>query len=205
MKYSILINQVGIAKAGLLDKTDIIDWAIVDYLKDWFFSEKRKTIFNADEGEYYVWLNLNHLLENMPLLRLNKSALSERLKKLKSLGLIKTFQTKDNSLYFVLTPLCVDLMFHREPVASVQYPVRLDEQGVRQDEQGVRQDEQGVRQDEQGVRLDEQGVRQDEQGVRWTNRVFARTNRVFARTNSTSLLSVSLISVSLISVIISVI
>lgn len=158
MKYSILINQVGIAKAGLLDKTDIIDWAIVDYLKDWFFSEKRKTIFNADEGEYYVWLNLNHLLENMPLLRLNKSALSERLKKLKSLGLIKTFQTKDNSLYFVLTPLCVDMMFYKEPVSSAQYPVRLDEQAVRPGEQGVRHGEQGVRPGEQHKSIISQSI-----------------------------------------------
>ncbi len=37
MKYAITINQVGIKEAGLLDKTDLVDWCIIDLFKGLVF------------------------------------------------------------------------------------------------------------------------------------------------------------------------
>jgi len=120
MKYTFTINQVGICQAGLQSKTDLIDWAIIDYLKDWFFAEKRKTILNQEDGKQYTWLNYNHLLESNPLLteregkrlkKLDKHLIGIRLKRLKNLNLIKFFQTKDNTIYFSLTDFCVETCF----------------------------------------------------------------------------------------------
>lgn len=107
MKYTITINQVGIVRAGLADKTDLIDWAIIDYLQAWFFVAKEKTILNSEDGKQYTWVNYNHMIAEMPMLGLkDKDSLSYRIKKLKNLGLIKTIQTKDNTLYFILTDAC---------------------------------------------------------------------------------------------------
>lgn len=111
MKYSILINQVGIVEAGLHTKTDMIDWAIIDYLQQWYFAERKKTIFNTDDNNHYVWVNYNHMIQEMPMLGIkDKDALTKRIKKLRELKLIKTFQTKDNTLYFILTPECIKII-----------------------------------------------------------------------------------------------
>lgn len=123
MKYSIVINQVGIVNAGLHTKTDIIDWALIDYIKDWHFSKNAKKIIS--ENEELTWINVPHLLQSMPLLserdantnRLNKASqdtVTRRFKKLAELGLIKRFQLKDNSLYVRLTDLAVSVCFHNE-------------------------------------------------------------------------------------------
>jgi hypothetical protein len=111
MKYFILINQLGIVESGLHTKTDMIDWAIIDYLQQWYFAERKKAIFNTDDNNHYVWVNYNHLIQEMPLLGIkDKDAITMRFKKLKKLNLIKTIQTKDNSLYFVLTPECIEII-----------------------------------------------------------------------------------------------
>lgn len=121
MKYSIVIDQKGIYEAGLASKTDLIDWAIIDYLKSWYFIEHKKIFTTADNKEY-IWLNYNHLLSEMPLLserdeetkrlkKLDKNRLTERIKKLKDLGLIETITMKDNTLYFRLSELSCRICF----------------------------------------------------------------------------------------------
>lgn len=115
MKYTILINQAGIVSSGLHKHTDVVDWMIIDYLKDWFFAENKKTILNSEDGKQYTWINYQHLIENMPLLGIkDKDAISKRFKKLKQLGLIKTITLKDNSLYFILTEKCIQTCFYQE-------------------------------------------------------------------------------------------
>ena len=117
MKYTIMINQVGIVKAGLHTKTDMIDWAILDYLKDWYFSGYARKLSITEDSKHidYVWVNYSHLLQNMPIIGIkNKDALTKRFKKLRKLGLIKTFQTKDNTLYFILTPLAIETFYYQE-------------------------------------------------------------------------------------------
>lgn len=115
MKYSILINQAGIVKAGLHKYTDVVDWMIIDYLKDWFFAENKKTILNSEDGKQYTWVNYQHLIENMPLIKIcDKHAITNRFKKLRKLGLIKTITLRDNSLYFILTEKCIQTCFFQE-------------------------------------------------------------------------------------------
>lgn len=123
MQYSIVINQIGIVEAGLHTKTDLIDWAIINYLQHWYFGGYGKKICFTNEGTHidYVWVNYKHLMENMPLLHIkDKSALSERFKKLKKLGLIKTQQTKDGSLYFILTEFCISTCFYQKKKNSTK-------------------------------------------------------------------------------------
>jgi len=119
VKYTITINQVGIARAGLDKKTDVTDWMIIDYLKEWFFSGYAKKVAFTDpsKGTHtdYVWVNYNHLMENLPLIHIkDKDAISKRFKKLKKLKLIDTKKMPDNSLYFILTPGCIDTCFYKE-------------------------------------------------------------------------------------------
>jgi len=110
VKYTILINQVGVVEAGLEGKTDLVDWAIIDYLQQWYFAERKKTVF-VQGGANLVWVNYPHLIEEMPLLGIkNREAISARMKKLRGLGLIETFQARDNTLYFVLTPKCMRIV-----------------------------------------------------------------------------------------------
>jgi len=129
MKYTFTINQAGICQAGLQSKTDLIDWAIIDYLKDWFFAEKKKTILRQEDGKQYTWLNYNHLLESNPLLterdgkrlkKLDKHLIGIRLKRLKNLNLIKLFQEKDNTIYFTLTEFCVETCFFQQKKSTIR-------------------------------------------------------------------------------------
>lgn len=117
MKYSIFINQYAITKLGLDKKTDLIDWAILDYLKDWTFATKKKTL--TLDGKEYIWINYNHLLEQMPLLGFkDKHSIGDRVKKFKLLNLIETFQSKDNTLYFRFTHNIEDLFFDKAVSAN---------------------------------------------------------------------------------------
>lgn len=113
MKYTITINQHAIFVNGLVNKTDIIDWAIVDYLKDFALYKKARKIVHKNEE--YIWLNYKHLLVNMPLLNINsKSAITKRINRLKNLGLIKTIQNKDNTLYYTFTDRLIDIIFTKK-------------------------------------------------------------------------------------------
>ncbi|MCX8015269.1 MAG: hypothetical protein N2748_04545 [candidate division WOR-3 bacterium] len=110
MKYTITINQYAIFVNGLINKTDAIDWAIVDYLKDFALYKKAKKIVH--KGEEYIWLNYTHLIVNMPLIRIrSKMGITKRIYKLKNLGLIKTIQDKDNTLYYTFTDRLIDIIF----------------------------------------------------------------------------------------------
>jgi hypothetical protein len=111
MKYNIIINQRGIIENNLIEKTDLVDWCIIDYLRDWYFAETKKTIFVQDDGCNYVWVNYNHLMQEIPIINIKKKDnISKRIKKLKQLGLIRTFQDKQNNLYFILTPKCIQVI-----------------------------------------------------------------------------------------------
>jgi hypothetical protein len=113
MKYTITINQYAVFTNGLINKTDFTDWAIIDYLKDFAIYKKAKRI--VFQKEEYIWLNYNHLIVSLPLIKFkSKSALSQRINKLRQLGLIKTCQDKDNTLYFTFTDKLIDICFARQ-------------------------------------------------------------------------------------------
>jgi hypothetical protein len=145
MKYSININQGSIADHGLSGKTDLTDWAIVDYIKDWQANPK------AERYQQMIWFNFSQFIKQMPLLGItSKGAVSKRIKKLFDLGLIDVFQEKNSRVFVELTQFCVDVIMFKGSSKSTQkgFP---KETGVSQSEQGVSQSEQGVSQSEQGV------------------------------------------------------
>jgi hypothetical protein len=143
MKYSININQAGIVEHGLHTKTDLVDWAIIDYLMQWYFTERKKTVYDAEKETQFVWINYNHLIQEMPLIKIRtKSHISERIKKLRDLGLIETYLTKDKSLYFNLTPYCLQVIGFKE-ISETGVPRRItgcspkDNRVFPESEQGV--------------------------------------------------------------------
>jgi hypothetical protein len=113
MKYAITVNQSALAEYGLIYKTDWREWLIIDYLKDFvIYEHSKRIIYNNEE---YIWLNYNHLIYHMPCLKLNcKSSVSVRIRKLEKLGLIKTIQAPDNTLYYTFTDKMIDICFCRK-------------------------------------------------------------------------------------------
>lgn len=120
MKYTITINQAGIADAGYAGKTDITDWAIVEYIFSWHGSPK------AIKREDFVWINYLHLAENMPLLGLNsKQAVSKRILKLAKLALLEVHHETDGRVFVRLSAACHAVINFREkkpePGATVDH------------------------------------------------------------------------------------
>lgn len=114
MNNIIKINQAAVVESGLSAKTDLIDWAIVDYLKDWHSAKKKRTIKVG--SEQFIWVNFNYLMKSMPLLHIKeKNAISKRFKKLRDLGLIKTYRAPENTLYALLTQTCLDILSWKNP------------------------------------------------------------------------------------------
>ncbi len=131
MKYTTLINTAGVCSIGMENSTDANDWMIIDYIKDWF-SNPKATFCNG-----HVWINYKHILSELPLLPLrSKSAVSSRISKLESLGLITVTYDSNGRLFAKLTALS-----HEACTFS----------GVQQTERGVQQTERGVQQTERGV------------------------------------------------------
>ena len=128
MKYSVNINVCGIDDAGLSKLTDLDDWAIIDYIQGW------QTVPDAKRIGLYVWINYKYLLDEIPVLNLNtKSAISNRIKKLKGLGLIETRQDKEKKIYVQITQKCANIIQFRGAPPSKK-GVHTDEQGVHTDE-----------------------------------------------------------------------
>jgi hypothetical protein len=133
MKWSILINQVGAAHFGLADKTDLADWAILDYIAGWQISDK------AEKLDGKIWINYSNLIKEMPLLHLNKKqSISNRISKLRDLGLIETSQSIDKRLFVKVTSFYSDVALFQG-------------QGVPEKGQGVPEKGQGVPEKGQGV------------------------------------------------------
>lgn len=98
MHFSIFIDQAAIAQAGLVESTDMIDWAIVNYLQAWWKSSGARTL--RSEGVTYSWINFRNALGENPVWKIKtKSSLSKRLTDLESLGILKLFRAPDRSLY----------------------------------------------------------------------------------------------------------
>jgi len=92
MKYNIYINQKSLAelseKTGV--KIDLIDWALISWIKDFHNEPKIKKI--QIDWKQYFWLAYKHILNDMPLLWLKtKWAISDRLKKLCNLWLLEKY------------------------------------------------------------------------------------------------------------------
>jgi hypothetical protein len=141
MKFSIYVNQFGVFNAGLVDKTDLVDWALLDYVADWQLKNKSVKL---DE---HVWINYRTLMDQMPLLKLNsKGAVSNRIAKLKDLGLITTVTDQDLRIYLKVTELYLDSVKFISEKDLVKDPNEGSSElpGVHSDERGVHDGERGV-------------------------------------------------------------
>ena len=104
LKFTIQINQKQVYEAGLVDETDLVDWAIIDYISK-FYADPEAKFFDG-----HVWTNTKHLMNEMPLCKLNsKQAVSRRIKKLKDLGLITACYDDENKLYTKITKRCFEI------------------------------------------------------------------------------------------------
>lgn len=108
MKYRILINQAGVVMAGLHHRTDLTDWALLNHIYDWETNKRAYRIENK------VWINYRNVIEELPLIHLNsKSAVANRINKLRHLELILTSQAEDYRLFVETTELYVSIRDYR--------------------------------------------------------------------------------------------
>lgn len=92
MKYNININQL--AMSDLSKDLDIFDASILDYLVGMCTSISDKIQgkrLKDDNNNSWTWIDLQKLMEDMPLLRINsKGAITRRIKKIEGNGFITT-------------------------------------------------------------------------------------------------------------------
>lgn len=100
--YWVHIPQAGLDHYGFNDKLDLTDCLLLSYIYYFHLNHQNneRTKYTHRKGEKYVWINYRYLINANPLLPIkSKSAISKRLKKLKNLGLIDTYQAPENSIY----------------------------------------------------------------------------------------------------------
>lgn len=123
MKFSTTINHAGIASIQMHGKTDLVDWCLLDYIANFESCDKAKKI-----GEK-VWINFKHLISEMPMLGLNsKSAVSNRIKKLRVLGLLETSQdltdqklyAQTSELYKTAANFCAYTVLQEKPTVQTE-------------------------------------------------------------------------------------
>jgi hypothetical protein len=113
LQYSITIPQLGVVANHLLDKTDVLDWIVLDYVRSFVSSKRAKAI--TKEGKRFVWINYVHLRKSLPIIKVkSKHALSRRVQKLAKLGLLEVFRARDNTLFARLTDLALGA-YHTKP------------------------------------------------------------------------------------------
>lgn len=117
MKYSILgFNQAKIVEYSKNElKCDLTDLLLLNYIIYAQSNPKMKHTTD-DEQRQYVWLQHEHILEDLPILNITSGTLRNRLTKLRKMDLIasKTIanETQQGSrTYYRITSFCYDLLF----------------------------------------------------------------------------------------------
>lgn len=93
------------------------DALILDYLRDICTSQnskiKNKRI--SYKENIWTWVNYDHLLKEIPVLKINnKSSLTRTVSKLKKAGLIDTTKQNGRKLYFRILDKCDNLYYNNE-------------------------------------------------------------------------------------------
>lgn len=108
MKFNIYINQY-----KLTENTEVTiqDCAVIDWLYSMFGSSSEKITKKREEG--WTWISLTHLIEDMPLLRIQtNSGASKLINRIKKFGYIETrIDRKERKLYAKPTKKIRDLYF----------------------------------------------------------------------------------------------
>ena len=132
MKYTATINLAGIHDAGLSDKTDVVDWVIIEYIADWYTTPK------ATKRDDKVWINYRHLIEELPLLGLKtKSSVSKRITKLASIGLLNIDRDHDGRMYASIGQAAIDARCSRSTRSPEPTGVDEFQQGVDESEHPI--------------------------------------------------------------------
>jgi DNA-binding MarR family transcriptional regulator len=109
-KFTGCIPYKRIVETGLGDlRLDSKSWLILDYIKDWFFSNSKRKKIIIENGDTFVWINYRYMIKSLPTLHLTKPTISRRIKKLESLGFIKTKRINGKALYVSLTKLTIEI------------------------------------------------------------------------------------------------
>jgi DNA-binding Lrp family transcriptional regulator len=109
-KFTGCIPYKRIVETGLGDlRLDLKSWLILDYIKDWFFSNSKRKKVIIENGNTFVWINYRYMIKSLPTLHLTKPTISRRIKKLESLGFIKTKRINGKALYISLTKLTIEI------------------------------------------------------------------------------------------------
>jgi len=109
-KFTGCIPYKRIVETGLGDlRLDLKSWLILDYIKDWFFSNSKRKKVIIENGNTFVWINYRYMIKSLPTLHLTKPTISRRIKKLESLGFIKTKRFNGKALYVSLTKLSIEI------------------------------------------------------------------------------------------------
>jgi hypothetical protein len=104
----------------------------LDYILTWSTNPKAQRLGEA------VWVNYRHLIAEMPLLGLrSKSAVANRIEKLRRLDLIKTRADENQRVFVQLTERFHEIVCFR----GSQPPVHQNERGVQTDELTVHEGE----------------------------------------------------------------
>ena len=118
MKYTFVIPQAGVVRAGLIGKVTLADLCVLNYVEGWFFHRRSKRI-TVDQQEF-VWLKGEHAVSELPLLfnpeadrRTGRNQLSAIIKRLVAAKLIDT-RKFGRDLYLRPTTLAVELHSSRD-------------------------------------------------------------------------------------------
>lgn len=106
IKYNININQLAILENGLMENIDIKDACLLDYII--CFSKSNKIEKIVFEGDTYFWFGYNHILNQLPILKLKDTDyISRKFRGFVKLGLLKAHPNnqKLNKAFFAITQL----------------------------------------------------------------------------------------------------
>ncbi len=96
-KYNVNINQYAVVEHGL--DLDIIDMFIFDFMAGMFQLPQRVSI-TADDGTEYVCISNEFILQQLPMLKVNKRNLTRRINKLVRAELLIRHVKHNNKTYY---------------------------------------------------------------------------------------------------------
>jgi uncharacterized phage protein (TIGR02220 family) len=147
MNY-IVIPQEAIAKSGLLDCTDLLDWYLLQYL--FVLSKANLGDFQHEKLPGYRRIHLGAINDQIPLLNCTKTNISNRLKKLSDLKLLHKSKI-GNHLYYQLTDTTesiltgANLLTPMETEKPVQMSVsKTTDQNIEQIDQNIERFDQNI-------------------------------------------------------------
>lgn len=121
MRFTICIPQAGLAAADLLGRVSI-EALIVQSAAARFFLSAKSTRMKAEEGPDFVWLDVGHLLRDLPILwpgkpeKTRRNRITNTLRELVDCNLLETQRGTRGRLFVRLTELALSIESSRATV-----------------------------------------------------------------------------------------